>query len=499
MKQEEILNCILHPDRLKEIPFDRLKQALTDYPYSQNLHFLLAQKSMQEQHPDFERHLKTAATYMNSRSFLRKQLQQSDRPSQPTVEPEPESEPAQSNSTINIAPENLLANLPDEELPPVEFIPDEELQVEEDPTIDENIPNHVADIATDTPPADQPPPTETSAPIEDQDQIPSIVSEIIPPASNLVDLEIAPVEEPLEKKIVLQDEPIAEQPRIIYEPSVEEEESEEAMISGSNIPDLSEQEAEEIHGMDLEEEEETSEEIATANSEKAPEIIEFPKQFEFEDEMDDLLSKPLIEVVPEKFAKEEEEIDLEFEEEDELSDLLLEEFEQMSSLEDLEPIPDEELTLQPKLGKWIKKYQATNDNEDKKKKGKKRSKKKEKAEKEANPKTKKKTKKKENSNKTDLKKKKNKKSDKKKESDPKNSKKKKKKDSSKKINKKKAIRKFASRSIVEDGETISITLADLYVKQGKIEKAIVAYERLSLIIPEKKAFFASLIKKLKKK
>jgi len=42
-------------------------------------------------------------------------------------------------------------------------------------------------------------------------------------------------------------------------------------------------------------------------------------------------------------------------------------------------------------------------------------------------------------------------------------------------------------------------LADLYVKQGKIEKAIVAYERLSLIIPEKKAFFATLIKKLKKK
>ena len=497
MKQEEILNCILHPDRLKEIPFDRLKQALTDYPYSQNLHFLLAQKSMQEQHPDFERHLKTAATYMNSRSFLRKQLQQSDRPSQPTVEPEPESEPAQANSTINVAPEDLLANLPDEELPPVEFIPDEEPQVEEEPAIDENTPNHVADIATDTPPADQPPPTETSAPIEDQEQVPPVVAGIIPPASQLVDLEITPVEKPLEKKIVPQDEPIAEQPRIIYEAPIEEEEPEEAMVSGGNIPDLSEDEPEEIHGMDLEEDEEISEEIAPADSRKASEIIEFPKQFEFEDEMDDLLSKPLIEVVPEKFAKEVEDIDLEFEEEDELSDLLLEEFEDMSSLEDLEPIPDEELTLQPKLGKWIKKYQATND--DKKKKEKKRSKKKDQAEKEANPKAKKKIKKKETSKKSDPNKKKTKKSDKKKESDPKNSKKKKKKDFNKKISKKKAIRKFANRSIVEDGETISITLADLYVKQGKIEKAIVAYERLSLIIPEKKAFFASLIKKLKKK
>ncbi len=498
MKQEEILNCILHPDRLKEIPFDRLKQALTDYPYSQNLHFLLAQKSMQEQHPDFERHLKTAATYMNSRSFLRKQLQQNDRPSQPTIEPEPESEPAQANSTINVAPEDLMANLPDEELPPVEFIPDEEPQLEEEIAIDENTPNHVADIATDTPPADQPPPSETSAPIENQDQIPPILAEIISPASQLVDLEIAPVKEPLEKKIVLQDEPIAEQPRIIYEAPIVEEAPEEAMVSGSNIPDLSEPEAEEIHGMDLDDEVSEPEEVAPASPKEAPEIIEFPKQFDFEDEMDDLLSKPLIEVVPEKFAKEVEEVDLELEEEDELSDLLLEEFEEMSSLKDLEPISDEELTVQPKLGKWIKKYQAGSE-EDKKGKGKKRTKKKDKEEKEASPKAKKKDKKKETSKKTDLKKKKTKKSDKKKESNPKNSKKKKKKDSDKKISKKKAIRKFASRSIVEDGETISITLADLYVKQGKIEKAIVAYERLSLIIPEKKAFFASLIKKLKKK
>lgn len=481
MKQEEILNCILHPDRLKEIPFDRLKQALTDYPYSQNLHFLLAQKSMQEQHPDFERHLKTAATYMNSRSFLRKQLQQNDRPSQPTVEPEPESEPAQANSTLSIPPEDLLANLPDEDLPPVEFIPDEVLPIEEEPVAD-NTPNHVADIATDTPPADQPPPTETAASSEDQDQPPSSITGITPPPINqLVETEI----EPVEKKIVLKDEPIAEEPRINYEETILDVEPEEALVSGGNIPDLSEPEPEKIHGIDLDLEEEIIEEIPPASSIEAPEIIEFPKQFEFEDEMDDLLNKPLIEVVPEKFAKEEEEIDIELEEEDELSDLLLEEFEELSTLEDLETIPDEELTVQPKLGKWIKKYQSSNDKENKKKKGKKE--------------TKKKSKKKETSKKTDLKKKKTKKTDKKKASEPKNSKKKKKKDANKKISKKKAIRKFANRSIVEDGETISITLADLYVKQGKIEKAIVAYERLSLIIPEKKAFFASLIKKLKKK
>jgi len=471
MKQEEILNCILHPDRLKEIPFERLKQALTDYPYSQNLHFLLAQKSMQEQHPDFERHLKTAATYMNNRSFLRKQLQQSDRPSQPMVEPEPEEEPAQGNSSLTEVPEDLMANLPDEDLPTVEFIPDT--------PIDEDVPNHVADIITDTPPADQPPPNETSIRLEnlqDIDPVPPIVSKITQSANQSDDPEIPPVE----KKIIIKHEPIADQPRITHERIIIKAEPEEPIASGSNIPDLSEPQAAEVSDLDLELEDEIQEIETPTIFVEEPEIIEFPNQFDFDDEMDDLLSKPLIEVIPEKFSKEDKEVELEEDNETEISDLLLEDFNEILLPEDLDPATDEELTVQPKLGKWMKKYQSSG--KQKKGKGKKRSKKKNKEEAKAS-KTKKKAKK----------------TSKKKESDPKNSKKKKKKASNKKISKKKAIRKFANRSIVEDGETISMTLADLYAKQGKIEKAIVAYERLSLIIPEKKAFFASLIKKLKKK
>ncbi len=472
MKQEELLNCILHPDRLKEIPFERLKQALTDYPYSQNLHFLLAQKSMQEQHPDFERHLKTAATYMNNRSFLRKQLQQSDCPSQPIVEPEPEVEPAQGNSTLTVVPEDLMANLPDEDLPRVEYIPDT--------PIDEDIPNHVADIITDTPPADQPPPNETSIRVKnitDIDAVPPIVSKITQLPNKADDPEIPPVE----KKIIVKHEPIADQPRIINERIIVKSEPEEPIASGSNIPDLSEPQAVEVSDLDLELDDEIQEIETPPIFVEEPEIIEFPNQFNFDDEMDDLLSKPLIEVIPEKFAKGEKEVELEDDNETEISDLLLEDFNEILLPEDLDPTSEEELTVQPKLGKWMKKYQSSN--KQKKGKGKKRSKKKIKEEPAKASKTKKKTKK----------------TSKKKESDPKNSKKKKKKASNKKISKKKAIRKFANRSIVEDGETISMTLADLYAKQGKIEKAIVAYERLSLIIPEKKAFFASLIKKLKKK
>jgi|GEM_PF-1906439 len=482
MNQEDILNCILNPDRLNEITFDRLKQALTDYPYSQNLHFLLAQKSMQEEHPDFERHLKTASTYLSSRSFLRRQLKGIDRPSQPIVEPEPEAEPAQGNSTIIIAPENLLANLPDQDLPTVLFFPDA--------PVEEIVPNHVADIVTDTPPADQPPPNETSSNIENlenSDPIPPVIRKILMAGNQIDDPEIAPIE----KKILAKHEPIVDQPRIIHEPIIEAD-PEDPITPGSNIPDLSAPETEKIHRMelveeDLEEEElneETLEILASIPPVEGPEIQEFPKQFEFDDEMDDLLNEPLIEVVPEKFALKNQEIELE--NEDEIPDLLLEDFDEILIEENLDPEPEEPLTIQPRLGKWMKKYQSSEEQKPENKKDKKRSKKKNKkrTKQEAMKKEKTKTK----ASKT-----------KKKETNARKGKKKKKKTAEQKLSKKKAIRKFASRSIVEDGENISMTLADLYVKQGKIEKAIVAYERLSLIIPEKKAFFASLIKKLKKK
>ncbi len=484
MNQEDILNYILNPDRLKEISFDRLKQALTDYPYSQNLHFLLAQKSLQEEHPDFERHLKTAATYMSNRSFLRKQLQGSDRPSQPIVEPEPEAEPAQGNFTPTVAPENPLTNLPDQELPPVTFIPDTPAE--------EVVPNRVADIVTDTPPADQPPPSETSENPENSDPIPPVVPDISVAGNKTDDPEIAPIE----KKIIVTHEPIADQSRIINEP-IAKVKHEEPVIPGSNIPDLSTPEMEEISGMDLEEEdlaeedlEEDTMEIISVPETEMPEIIEFPEQFDFDDEMDDLLSEPLIEVVPENFAKKNKDTDLELEEEEELLGGL----EEITIMEELNTEIEEPLTIQPGLEKWMKKYQSAEEEEPEKKKDKKRSKNKSKA-----AKTKKKGKKKKAVSKAEKKGKKTEKVVKPKADSSQKVKKKKKKTAEEKLSKKKAIRKFASRSIVEDGETISMTLADLYVKQGKIEKAIVAYERLSLIIPEKKAFFASLIKKLKKK
>lgn len=56
---------------------------------------------------------------------------------------------------------------------------------------------------------------------------------------------------------------------------------------------------------------------------------------------------------------------------------------------------------------------------------------------------------------------------------------------------------LAERSVSENKDVISETLARLLVKQGYKEKAIVMYERLCLAFPEKSAYFAAEIEKLK--
>jgi hypothetical protein len=56
---------------------------------------------------------------------------------------------------------------------------------------------------------------------------------------------------------------------------------------------------------------------------------------------------------------------------------------------------------------------------------------------------------------------------------------------------------MAKSSIAEASDIVSETLANIYLKQGNLSKAIQTYEKLSLRFPEKKHFFAARIKEIR--
>ena len=60
-------------------------------------------------------------------------------------------------------------------------------------------------------------------------------------------------------------------------------------------------------------------------------------------------------------------------------------------------------------------------------------------------------------------------------------------------------KQVAKKSLQEQPDLASETLADLLVRQGQYTKAIKIYQRLSLLNPEKSVYFAATIENLKQK
>jgi tetratricopeptide (TPR) repeat protein len=56
----------------------------------------------------------------------------------------------------------------------------------------------------------------------------------------------------------------------------------------------------------------------------------------------------------------------------------------------------------------------------------------------------------------------------------------------------------AKKSVTENEDLVSETLAKIYFQQGNFQKAISSYQRLSLLYPEKMAYFAALISEVEK-
>jgi tetratricopeptide (TPR) repeat protein len=86
MNAENFATYLKNPTQLYQISYQELKSLVLEYPYCQNLRYLLLLKSQIDQNSDFDKNLQKAATYSFDRSFLFKQFKSAPSPLSPVTE-----------------------------------------------------------------------------------------------------------------------------------------------------------------------------------------------------------------------------------------------------------------------------------------------------------------------------------------------------------------------------------------------------------------------------
>ena len=489
MNAEKFAFYIKNPAHLYQITYTELKSLVLQYPYCQNLRYLLLKKSVLEKHSELEQNLQLAATYSSDRNFLYQQIKDGESyeseadsfflkeeyielkelGSEPVVEKQ-ESIPSPAQAII---PEETF--LPESETPETELsiqnspeIP----EVEEAPEIPaENVPEIIEEEnnAPESTTIEEPevlsnpelehvqeqkiiaePESQISANSDEfldeieEDEFDDITPDIADLYEDqLADLEIVSLEETVE-------EPLFEKEDLPEEP--EEEDTEDGAISIEDLIMLDSLTP--MERLEISKSKEKTKKVKVKKEEPKKEnktYEEDKKELDF-GAMDALIEKTKKDVPIEITNKD---------------------------FEDVTKEPKPKPTPKSTFGSWLKQIQAEDTKpkeetidlaESKQNKSKK----------------KRKVKKKTTAKPAKAIKQKEKKSKKRQASEPFDD------------QKAKKAKTVAEKSLKENTEIATETLAFLLVKQEKYKNAIKMYEKLSLIFPEKSSYFAEQIKKTKK-
>ncbi len=449
MNAERFTFYIKNPAHLYQITYTELKSLVLQYPYCQNLRYLLLKKSILENHKELDQNLQLAATFSTDRDYLYRQIKDGE-------------------SYVSEADSFLLKE---------DYLELKELRSDTSPDTPEEtgaiVKTDVSEEREQNNPADEPlEPVELPSSPETHVNPPVLETES-PPALSAEEEDLSTIEE--------EDfEDITDEIKDLFE---EEPLAEEAPLTNTNIPEEAEKPEEPEPEQTDQPESRADEAISIEELIALDNMTPLERMEKIRMQRKSLENKPI-----EKTNTNEEPLEdlkkktFDFSDLDELIEQTKKDIHVEITNDDFLEVTKEEKANQPSpkttFGSWLKQFQSSEPIPDPEEKldlldNKKASK------------PKKKKKKKKTSEKT------------RKENNANSSKGKKKNKISEVTSGTNKPKRIAEKSLKENEEIVSETLAALLVKQENYKKAIKMYEKLILIFPEKSSFFAEQIKKLK--